>query len=167
GLIFAVHGELFLLPIRSGAKPVRMTHTTAFNHAVQWAPDMSKAVFLSDRDGHDNVYLVEADDPEHPKFMEAHRFKTKQLTHFKEAASGVSFSPDGKRVSFIRAGRLFTMNPDGGDTKEVVAQPMVIDYEWAPDAKWIVYAGMNGSFASELYVIPATGATADNPARNI
>src|SRR5262249_37805866 len=102
GLIFAVHGELFLLPIRSGAKPVRMTHTTAFNHAVQWAPDMSKAVFLSDRDGHDNVYLVEADDPEHPKFMEAHRFKTKQLTHFKEAASGVSFSPDGKRVSFIR-----------------------------------------------------------------
>jgi tricorn protease len=166
-LIFAVHGELFLLPIRSGAKPVRMTHTTAFNHAVQWAPDMSKAVFLSDKDGHDNVYLVESDDPEHPKFLEARRFKTKQLTHFKEAASGVTFSPDGKRISFIRAGRLFTMNPDGGDTKEVVAQPMVIDYEWAPDAKWIVYAGMNGSFASELYVIPATGATADNPARNI
>jgi tricorn protease len=166
-VIFGVHGELFLLPVRPGAKPVRMTHSKTYNRGAQWAPDGSKAVFLSDQDGHDNVYLLEADDPEHPKFVEARRFKSLQLTHFKEAASAATFSPDGKRISFIRAGRLFTMNPDGTDQKEVVGQGTVIDYEWAPDSKWLVYARMDGSFASELYVIPATGATADQPAHNV
>jgi tricorn protease len=162
-----VHGELFLLPIRPGAKPVRLTHTNTYNRGAQWAPDGSRAVFLSDRDGHDNVFLLAADDPEHLKFVEARRFKPTQLTHFKDAASAATFSPDGKRISFIRAGRLYSMNPDGTDQKEIVGQGSVIDYEWAPDSKWIVYARMDGSFASELYVIPATGATADQPARNV
>src|SRR5262249_55604797 len=35
------------------------------------------------------------------------------------------------------------------------------------DSKWIAYSRMDGSFASEIYIIPATGATADNPARNV
>src|SRR5262249_39299219 len=38
---------------------------------------------------------------------------------------------------------------------------------WSPDSKWICYARLDGSYASELYVIPADGATAADPARNI
>ena len=30
----------------------------------------------------------------------------------------------------------------------------VIDYDWSPDGKWLVYARMDGSFASELYIVP-------------
>jgi tricorn protease len=166
-LVFAVHGELFLLPVRGGAKPVRLTNSTAFNHGAQWAPDGTKVLFLSDRDGHDNIYVLTADDPEHPKFTEAHRFKTTQLTKFKDAAAGVTFSPDGKHISFMLSGRLYTINPDGTGQKEIIGQPMVIDYEWAPDAKWIAYSRQDGSFASEIYIIPSTGATADNPVRNV
>src|SRR5262249_20846804 len=88
-------------------------------------------------------------------------------TNTPEAEFGVSFSPDGKRVAFLRAGKLVTMNPDGTDQKVIVKQTQVIDYEWSPDGKWLVYARLDGSFASELYVIPATGATAENPARNV
>ena len=59
------------------------------------------------------------------------------------------------------------MNPDGSDQKAIVADVHVFDYEWSPDSKWFVYARRDGSFASELYIVPATGATADNPPRNI
>ena len=105
--------------------------------------------------------------PDHPQLINAHQFKTTQLTKGSDAAMGLSFAPDGKRVAFIQAGKLWTMNPDGTDQKVIVHDTKVIDYEWSPDSKWFVYSRMDGSFASELYIVPATGPTAENPARNI
>jgi tricorn protease len=166
-IAFAVHGELFMMPMGSGGKVTRLTDNPADDHGLAWAPDASRVVFISDRDGHMNIYALEPDDPEHAKFVEARQFKTKQLTHSSDAKIGVSYSPDGKRVTFLSAGKLWSMNPDGTDLKEVVKDVQVIDYEWSPDSKWLCYARMDGSFASELYIIPATGATAADPARNV
>jgi tricorn protease len=164
---FAVHGELFLMPIGPKAKAVRMTHTAADNHGIAWAPDGNKIIFISDKDGQEDLYLLQSNDPDHSKLVEAHLFKTTRLTNTPEPEEGVSFSPDGRRVAFIRAGKLWTMNSDGSDPKTIVNDVHVFDYEWSPDSKWVCYARRDGSFASELYVIPATGPTADNPARNV
>ncbi|HWG43520.1 MAG TPA: S41 family peptidase [Gemmataceae bacterium] len=166
-MAFAVHGKLFRINVGPGAKVVQMTNGSANDHNAAWAPDGSKIIFISDREGHEDLYLLEADDEEHPKFTEAHRFKVKQLTNTPDAEFGVSFAPNGKRVAFLRAGKLWTMNPDGSDPKAIVSDVQVFDYEWSPDSKWFVYARRDGSFASELFIVPATGATADNPARNI
>jgi tricorn protease len=75
------------------------------------------------------------------------------------------FSQDGKRIAFVRAGKLWTMNPDGSDQKLVVNQGQVIDYEWSPDSKWLCYARVDGNFAAELYIMPSTGGTARNITR--
>jgi tricorn protease len=165
-IAFVVHGEIFLMP-RAGGKARRLTNHPAFDHGVAWSPDSKKILFLSDRGGYEDIYLLEPDDPDHPALTSAHRFKVKQLTNTPEAELGISFSPDGTRVAFLRAGKLVTMNPDGGGEKILVGQGQVFDYEWSPDGKWIVYARTDGSFASELYIIPATGATAKDPARNV
>jgi tricorn protease len=166
-IAFAVHGKLFRMPVGASAKATQMTFGSANDHGMAWAPDGSKMIFISDRNGHDDLYLLEANDPDHPKFVDAHLFKIRQLTNTREAEFGVSFAPDGKRVAFVRSGKLFTMTPDGKDEKVIVDEVTVFDYEWSPDSKWIVYARRDGSFASELYIIPSTGATVANPARNI
>jgi tricorn protease len=162
---FVVHGQLFMMPI-TGGKATRLTESTALDHGIAWSPDSRKIIFASDRNGQEDLYLLEADDPEHSKFVEAQKFKVKQLTNTPEAEIGVNFSPDGKRVAFLRAGKLWTMTPEGADQKAIVADGQVIDFEWSPDSKWIVYARMDGSFASELYIIPADGASA-TPPKNI
>jgi tricorn protease len=166
-LSFAVQGKLFRMSVGPKAKVVQMTDGAFNDHNAAWAPDSSKIIFISDRKGHEDLYLLEADDTEHPKFTEAHRFKIKQLTDTRDAEMGVSFAPNGRRVAFMRAGKLWTMNPDGSDQKAIVSDVHVFDYEWSPDSKWFVYARRDGSFASELYIVPSTGATTDNPARNI
>jgi tricorn protease len=164
---FAIHGELFMIPVAPGGKVVRLTHTGASNHSVAWAPDNSKILYISDfQSGHDNVWLLESGETD-KKFVEAQKFKATQLTKGTDTVAGLSFAPDGKRVSYIQGGKLWTMNPDGGDPKAVVNEGQVLDYEWSPDSKWIVYSRMDGSFASELYVIPADGPTKDDPVRNI
>ncbi len=168
-LAFVVHGDLFLLPLGSTlntTKPTRLTDHPAFDHGVAWSPDSKKIIFASDRGGHEDLYLLEPDDPEHPELTKAHKFKVTQLTSTPEPEIGASFQPtDGKRVAFLRAGKLWTMNPDGTDPKALVNDVQVIDYEWSPDGKWIVYARMDGSFASELYIVPAAGGAPRNVTR--
>src|SRR5262249_14508521 len=126
-IAFVVHGELFLMP-RGGGKAKRLTDSPAFDHGIAWSPDSRKIVFLSDRGGHEDLYLLESDDPDHAQLGKANKFKVKQLTNTPEAEFGVGFSPDGKRVSFIRAGKLVTMKPDGTDEKVVVGEGRVFDY---------------------------------------
>ncbi len=163
---FVVHGEIFLMP-RNGGKAKRLTDHPAFDHGIAWSPDGKRILFLSDRSGHEDIYALESDDPEHPDIVGAHTYKVKQITNTSEPEMGVSFSPDGTRVAFVRAGKLMTMSPDGKNEKEIVGDRQVFDYEWSPDGRWICYAGMDGSFASELFIILATGANAADPARNI
>jgi tricorn protease len=163
---FVVRGQLFLLPTTGGnGRAKRLTDHSANDHGIAWAPDGRKIIFISDRGGYEDVYLLEADDPEHPRLVEADKFKVRQLTDTREAEVDVRFSPDGKKVGFVRAGKLWTMNPDGKDQKVVVNDPEVINYEWSPDAKWVVYSRMDGSFASELYISPAGGGEAKNLTR--
>jgi tricorn protease len=150
---FVVHGEMFLIPL-SGGKATRLTDSPAYDHGIAWSPDGKKIIFLSDRDGHEDIYLLEPDDPEHPELTRAHRFKVTPLCRTPEAEYGLSFSPDGKRIAFLRSGKLWTMNPDGSDAKVLVNEVTVFDYDWSPDSKWVTFARTDGSFASELYVMP-------------
>src|SRR6266851_32827 len=166
---FVVHGEIFMMPI-TGGKATRLTDSPAYDHGVAWSPDSKKIIFTSDRSGQEDLYLLEADDPEHKDFVSSHKFKVRQLTNTPEPEIGVMFSPDGKKVAFLRAGKLWTMNPDGTDQKIVVNDVEVIDYDWSPDSKWFVYARQDGSFASELYIIPSepgASTTGSSQAHNI
>src|SRR5262249_43985592 len=110
---FVIHGELFMMPFSPNAKAVRMTHSNVSNHGIAWAPDSSRILYISDQDGHDNVWALTSADPAKPKIIDSQKFTSTQLTKGKDAAGGVSFAPDGKRVAFIQGGKLWTMNPDG------------------------------------------------------
>ncbi|HEX5273607.1 MAG TPA: S41 family peptidase, partial [Gemmataceae bacterium] len=113
----------------------------------------------------DDIYALEGNDPEHPKLVDALQFKVTRLTETADPEKGLSFTPDGKRVAFLRGGQLWTMNPDGTDQKVLVKDKEVIDYEFTTDNKWLAYARMDGSFASEIYVMPAGGGEAKDVTR--
>jgi tricorn protease len=163
-IAFVVHGELFLMPT-TGGKATRLTDSPAYDHGIAWAPDGKKIIFLSDRNGHEDFYLLESDPPDQ-KLGASRRFKKpKQLTDTAAAKVGAIFAPDGKRVGYISAGKLWTMNPDGTDQKIIVNDTQVGDFEWSPDAKWIAFAREDGSLGTEVYIIPAGGGVARNVTR--
>src|SRR5262249_47789118 len=114
---FVVRGELFLCPLPDGGKAKRLTTHAAYDHGIAWAPDGKQMVFASDRTGHEDLYLLESDDPESSELVKANRFKVRPLTQTPEAESEARFAPDGKRIAYLRAGQLWTMNADGSDAK--------------------------------------------------
>jgi tricorn protease len=154
--VVAVHGQLFLTRVPDGGKATRLTDHAAADHSPVWAPDGQKVLFCSDRGGTIDLYSIEADDPDHPAFTKAHRFKSTQLTKTAAEESHPRFNPKGDLVSFLRGGQLWTMKPDGTDQKVLVADKKVTDYEWSPDGKWVVYSRLDGSFASELFLAPVS-----------
>jgi len=112
-LAIVVQGEIFLMARNAaGSKAKRATDNPAHDHGVAWGPDNKRILFLSDRGGDEDIYALESDDPDHTDLISAHRFKATQITKTPEAEVGVSFAPNGKRVAFLRAGALVTMDPD-------------------------------------------------------
>jgi tricorn protease len=154
--VLVIHGELFLISL-NGGKAKRLTEHQGNDHDVAWSPDHKKLLFISDRGGNEDLYVLEHNDPDHPELVKAHQFKTTQLTRGTTPVSGTSFSPDGKLIAFLKDGKLWTMNPDGTSPKAVVEQLRVIEYDWTPDSKWLVFGLLDSQFASELYIIPAAG----------
>lgn len=155
--VLVCHGQLFLVKVPDGGKGTRLTEHGGADSQPAWSPDSTKIVFVSDRTGTDELFLLEQDDPDHPSLTKAHKFKTTQLTTSKEGELFPLFSPKGDRIAFLRAGQLWTMKPDGTDQKVLVAEKKVVDYEWSPDGKWVAFSRLDGSFASEVYVVPSDG----------
>jgi tricorn protease len=155
--VVVCHGQLFLTKLPDGGKSTRMTDHAGADSQPNWSPDSTKIVFVSDRTGTDEIYLLEQDDAEHPSLTRAHTFKTTQLTNTKEGEQFPLFSPKGDKIAFIRAGQLWTMKPDGKEQTVLVADKKVTDYEWSPDGKWIAFSRTDGSFASEVYIVPVDG----------
>ncbi len=156
--VVVVHGQLFLTKVPAGGKSTRLTEHGSADHSVSWSPDGKKLLFASDRTGVEELYILDSDDAEHPELIKAHKFKTTQLTKTTEEESAPSFSPKGDRIAFLRGGQLWTMKPDATDAKILVGDKKVLDYDWSPDGKYLTYARLDGSFASEVYIVQADGA---------
>jgi tricorn protease len=163
-IAFVIRGELFLMP-RTGGKATRLTDNPAYDHELTWSPDGKKIIFLSDRDGRQEDFYVLGSDPPDMKLGAAHRFKVRRLTEADGAKGHARYSPDGRRISFIRAGKLWVMNADGTDQKILVDQTQVFDQEWSPDGKYLAFARLNGSLGSEVYLIPSGSGQARNVTR--
>ena len=159
-----VHGELFLQKTSGNGKAVRLTDDPAFDHSPNWHPDGKKLLFTSDRSGADELYALESDDPDESDLTKAHKFKAKKLTTGSGDVSAGTFSPKKDRIAYLRAGKMWTTLPDGTGEKVLVGETKVVDYDWSPDGKWVVFSRVDGSFASELYIVPADGSA---PPKNV
>ncbi len=83
------------------------------DHSPSWAPDGDTLVYVSNRDGNPEIYVIETDDDSPPR----------RLTTNEAEDSQPVWGPDGKRIAFVSdlygEGEIFVMNADGSEQQRL------------------------------------------------
>jgi Tol biopolymer transport system component/C-terminal processing protease CtpA/Prc len=155
---FTVHGEVFAASAKDGGEASRVTFTPSAEEQLAWAPDSRRLAYSSDRDGAWHLYLYD--------------FGTRTETQLtRGTANDVTprWSPDGKKIAFVRGARsLHVLDVASGVEKQLVAnvalsRPPFVDERgivWSPDGLVLAYTTSAGEkqFAN-VFTISVDGGT--------
>ena len=104
-------------------------HRPGQRRIPSWSPDGRKIVFVNDRDGNFDMYVMNADGS-----------GQRNLTRHPSHDSDPEWSPDGKKIAFTtkREGNfeIYVMNADGSGQHNLTRNPAVDRYPvWSPGQK--------------------------------
>ena len=153
---FTVRGEVFAASAKDGGEAARVTSTPGAEEQLAWAPDSRRLAYSSDRDGAWHLYLYD--------------FGTRAETQLtRGSANDVTprWSPDGRKVAFVRGGRtLHVLDVATGAEKQLVSnaslsRPPFVDERgiaWSPDGLMLAYVTNAGAkrFAN-AFIVPVDG----------
>ncbi|MDB4890419.1 MAG: peptidase, partial [Gemmatimonadetes bacterium] len=153
---FAVRGEIFAASAKDGGEAARVTTSAGPEEQLAWAPDSRRLAYSSERDGAWHLFLYD--------------FGTRAETQLtKGSASDVAprWSPDGRRIAFVRGGRaLHVLDVAAGTDRQIVAdaslsRPPFVDERgvaWSPDGRWLAYATNDGAKQfTNVFIVSADG----------
>ncbi len=156
-IAFTLRGQVFAAPGKEGGNAFRVTQTTHEESDPVWAPDNSRLVYLSDRDGAARLY-----------YYDFRNNTEKPVAPGGGPQSNPVWSHDGKLLAYFSDGRqLHIFDPaTGADRKiaegEIGRPPVDIDapIAWSPDDRWIAFMSRDRRYFSNVSVVPLDGGAA-------
>jgi len=133
---------------------VNQTSVSESEHPINVADAgdlVGKIVFRSNRDGDDEIYVMNADGT-----------NVKKLTNNTASDRNPVWSPDATKIAFTsdRDGdwEIYVMNSDGSDVVQLTKNSIVdLDPSWSPDGKKIAFRSGSSVTNTGIYVMNADG----------
>ena len=170
---FIVHGDVFVTGIASKdeqkiAKPftARVTTSPERECDLSWSPDGEELLFSSAVNGNDDLYLARRMDEDTP-WPETFDFELTRVTDSPAEEYGAQFSPNGKRIAFIRGkGTLVSRDREDGGEIVLLDHWDAPDFDWSPDGEWLAYSVADEQFNNEVWIVSAGAGTPYNVSRH-
>ena len=102
-IVFELLGDLYTLPV-TGGEATRITSGQAYDMQPAFSPDGKRLVFISDRNGSENVWLANADGTK-PRAI---------TTTERENYMSPAWTPDGEYVIAAKGAQLWLYHESGG-----------------------------------------------------
>jgi tricorn protease len=148
-LVIDHRGEVFIVPTdpEVGEK-TQVTSSAWRDQGGVFSPDGRYIAYLSDETKEQDIWLFDRTTNERRKLSEHESFK--------EIGA---WSPDSKTIAYVAANRLFTVEAETGQTREVVYNEAggYQSVGFAPDGQWLVYTRRDDDMRSEVYVYDLAG----------
>lgn len=141
-IAFDMLGDLYLMPI-TGGNAERITNGLAFDSHPKFSPDGKSLLFVSDRSGGYNVWIMDLSDKENPTQL------TKGNTDNIQSAE---WTPDGNYIIAARGKRnlkLHMYHKDGGSGVQLIKEPdnlKTVEPAFGPNGRYIWYSRRNGAW---------------------
>src|SRR5688572_2051129 len=110
-IVFELLGDLYTLPI-TGGTATRITSGQAYDMQPRYSPDGARLVFVSDRDGSENVWIANADG------TNARALTTTE----RESYMSPIWTPDGEYVIVAKGAQLWLYHHDRGSGLQMTGQ---------------------------------------------
>ncbi len=143
-IVFDHLGDLYLLPI-AGGTATRLTEGISFDAQPRFSPDGSRVVYISDRSGAENVWVISTDGAD-----------TLQITKGKQNEyASPEWTPDGDYVvaskidGLFGTAKLWLYHVDGGTGTALVKEPdelKTMGAAFGPDQRYIWFAERTGNW---------------------
>jgi len=161
-----IRGELFIRSTdKDNKKTVNVSKSSYRDRMPLWLND-SALVFVSDRDGQNDLYLLKSDDDKEPSVLNSLKHKVIRLTETKENEQYPILSPDAKSIAYTRGrGELVVAKID--ENGKLSNQNVLLNgwaeadgVSWSPDSNWLAYSLSDLDFNDEVYIHKADNSQA-------
>lgn len=159
-IAFEVRGELFVTKNdKEDSRTTTLTHHPWRDKDMVWLND-STLIFLSDREGNYDLYMLRSSDKEEIDLFKSLRHEVIRISSTSEEEDNLTLSPDGKKIAFVRGrGTLVVAEVDstgmlGEETILLDGWSTPNDIDWSPDSRWLAYSMDDLDFNEEVYVQP-------------
>jgi erythromycin esterase-like protein/Tol biopolymer transport system component len=130
-----------------------------WNTSPKWSPGGGQIAFRSNRDGNNEIYVMDADGSQQ-----------RNLTHHPASDTDPTWSPDGQKIAFVsdRDGNeeIYVMEADGSNAVRLTQDPRKDTYPaWSPDGQLIAFYSNRDSEFGRNFEVYVMGADGDNPIR--
>lgn len=141
--LLVIRGELFVVNNERGGEAKRLTFTPSREIDPIWMKDGKSVVFASKKEGSYDLFS-----------LELATLTTKKLTSGAGNEQAPQLSPDGKWIAYASSppSGIRIVAPDGTGDKEIVPAIGALEFDWAPDSKWIGYQRWYGYWNSDVFV---------------
>ena len=152
-----VRGELVALENAEDGYNNPLNNTPARESDPVWLPDSTSLLYVSDKTGNRDIYLIKSTD-KNKELFRALKYESIPLTDSPEEEYSPQPSPDGKRIAYLSSrGDLMVMNIDGSNKKKLVDNFYEITFDWSPDSRWIAYSSNDIEFNEDVWIIDVEG----------
>ncbi len=155
---FVIRGDIFITENdKDKSKSVNLTKSSTRDRMVVWLSNEA-LVFVSDRDGQNDLYLLRSADQNEKNLFKTLKRKVERITKTNEDESNPIVAPNGKQIVFNRGrGQLIVANLSS--TGALSGEKVLLDgwdtasgVSWSPDSKWLAYNFSDLDFNEEVYI---------------
>ncbi|MCC7490821.1 MAG: PD40 domain-containing protein [Fimbriimonadaceae bacterium] len=155
---YVIRGDLYVTRYPDGGPTTQLTDTPWEEGSLAWSPDSKTLWYSSDQYRQNELFSITSADPNEPRLRRSAKLETTRRTTSAPNEFGLQYSPDGKKVSFIRGkGDLVVADPDLKNEKVLFRHWSSPDVAWSPDSRWIAFARSDDDYNADVFIIPAAG----------
>ncbi|MHC4974543.1 MAG: S41 family peptidase [Planctomycetota bacterium] len=152
---FISGGDLWVMDTEL-KEPVQVTRTPEAERDPVFAPDFESIVFVSESGARCDLWRVRRTDRKR-HWWQNRAFKLERLTNDIDPEMEPRFTPDGRIAFLSLRGDLWTMLPNGTDTRVLLRSWDPPSYAFSPDGKWIAYAISDNDFNRDIWIMASDG----------